>query len=201
MRLKPALRGDRKGEPITQAACWSHGRRKFFVLARCHCQSAREARRDRPLALEAVQRHRAIFDAEREINGRSAPNRVGNSALSASHRSSRISGVDAGRTCQALPAFRGRQGDGLHAQRWKPSTRFLDEVVFATNNAADARAARYRARPKVVLFAGSDRGGETGGRDVHPDQTARLKRCRPQAWLADVPARIKTTTYKSSISS
>ena len=45
---------------ITEAACWSHGRRKFFVLA-----DVAKA----PLAIEAVRRIGLIFDVERDING------------------------------------------------------------------------------------------------------------------------------------
>jgi len=46
----------RKPGPVTGAACWAHGRRKFFELAapaRAH------------LAVEAVRRIDAIFDIER----------------------------------------------------------------------------------------------------------------------------------------
>src|SRR3982751_3063556 len=50
----------RRPAPITEAACWSHGRRKFFVLA----DTAKA-----PLALEAVRRIDAIFVIERDING------------------------------------------------------------------------------------------------------------------------------------
>lgn len=46
--------------------CWSHSRRKFFVLA----DVAKV-----PLALEAVRRIDAIFAIEREINGRAAAER------------------------------------------------------------------------------------------------------------------------------
>ena len=59
--------GRRKPGPITEAACWSHGRRHFFELA-----DLRKA----PLAVEAVRRIDAIFAIEREINGRSAGERV-----------------------------------------------------------------------------------------------------------------------------
>ena len=45
---------------ITEAACWAHGRRKFFVLA-----DVAKA----PLAIEAVRRIDLIFDVERDING------------------------------------------------------------------------------------------------------------------------------------
>src|SRR5205085_12240074 len=50
----------RSPQPITEAACWAHARRKFFVLA-----DLRQA----PLAIEAVRRIDEIFAAEREING------------------------------------------------------------------------------------------------------------------------------------
>src|SRR3954454_17342621 len=57
----------RKPGPITEAACWSHGRRKFFELA-----DLRKA----PLAIEAVRRIDAIFAIEREINGLAAKQRL-----------------------------------------------------------------------------------------------------------------------------
>src|SRR5216683_80619 len=50
----------RRPGPITEAACWAHGRRKFFVLADL---------RQVPLAIEAVHRIDEIFAVEREING------------------------------------------------------------------------------------------------------------------------------------
>src|SRR5229473_2765592 len=58
--------GRRKPGPITEAACWAHGRRKFFVIA-----DTSKA----PVALEAVRRIDAIFAIERDINGYSAGDR------------------------------------------------------------------------------------------------------------------------------
>jgi len=69
---------DRSPGPITEAPCWAHARRKFFVLA----DLAMKARRGKqgavisPLALEAVKRIDALFDVEREINGLSAEKRL-----------------------------------------------------------------------------------------------------------------------------
>jgi transposase len=57
----------RRPGPITEAACWSHSRRKFFELA-----DLRKA----PLAIEAVRRIDAIFAIEREINGATAEQRL-----------------------------------------------------------------------------------------------------------------------------
>lgn len=58
-------RPDRKPGPIREAACWAHGRRKFFVLA-----DVAKA----PLAIEAVRRIDAIFAIERDFINRAAEN-------------------------------------------------------------------------------------------------------------------------------
>jgi transposase len=51
---------NRKAGPIIEAACWAHGRRKFFDLARLS---------KAPIAAEAVKRIDVLFAIEREING------------------------------------------------------------------------------------------------------------------------------------
>jgi transposase len=51
----------RKPGEIIEAACWAHGRRKFFELA--ELQKA-------PVAIEAVKRIDELFAIEREINGK-----------------------------------------------------------------------------------------------------------------------------------
>jgi hypothetical protein len=51
---------NRKPGPIVEAACWAHGRRKFFDLARLS---------KAPIATEAVKRIDVLFAIEREING------------------------------------------------------------------------------------------------------------------------------------
>ena len=53
-------RANRKPGPIVEAACWAHGRRKFFDLARLS---------KAPIATEAVKRIDVLFAIEREING------------------------------------------------------------------------------------------------------------------------------------
>ena len=51
----------RKPGLIIEAACWAHGRRKFFELA--ELQKA-------PIAIDAVRRIDELFAIEREINGK-----------------------------------------------------------------------------------------------------------------------------------
>jgi transposase len=67
--------------PITQAACWSHARRKFFVLADLGANAQRKTQGKTPafvspVALAAVRRIDALFDIERDINGQPAADRL-----------------------------------------------------------------------------------------------------------------------------
>jgi hypothetical protein len=71
----------RKPGPITEAACWSHARRKFFVLADLTQNAQRKAQGKTPpfvspLALATVRKIDALFDVEREINGTSVADRL-----------------------------------------------------------------------------------------------------------------------------
>src|SRR4029077_10652651 len=59
--------GNRKPGPIIEAACWAHGRRKFFDLARIN---------KAPIAAEAVERIDVLFAIEREINGMTPQERI-----------------------------------------------------------------------------------------------------------------------------
>ena len=64
--------------PVTEAACWSHCRRKFFELADIVASKGRgkNAPPISPLALEAVKRIDVLFDIERGINGKAAEQRL-----------------------------------------------------------------------------------------------------------------------------
>jgi len=85
-----------------------------------------------PMAFEAVKRIDAIFDVEREINGRPTLERLAERAL---------------------------RGIALGRKAW--------------------------------LFAGSDRGGQRAAVMYTLIQTAKLNDVDPQAWLADVLARLQ----------
>jgi len=172
----------RKPAPITEAACWSHGRRKLFVLA-----DVAKA----PLAIEAVRRIDAIFDVERDINGLAAEQRRA------------IRQVRAAPLVGALElwmrAERGklsRHNDVARAmdymlKRWQAFTRFLDDGrICLTNNAAERALRGIAIGRKAWLFAGSDRGGERAAAMYSPIATAKLNDVDPRAWLADVLARI-----------
>lgn len=67
----PLFKVDRDPSPLTQALCWAHARRKFFVLAdiAANAKRGKNAAPISPIALEAVKRIDALFGIERDING------------------------------------------------------------------------------------------------------------------------------------
>lgn len=150
---------------ITEAACWSHGRRKFFVLADIAANARNRARGKTsaiaPLALEAVKRIDAIFDAEREINGLSLAQRL-------AFRHERVAPLVASleEWMRAERTRFSRHSDTAKAmdymlKRWSAFARFLEDgCICLTNNAAERELRSVALGRKAWLFAGSDRGGE-----------------------------------------
>jgi len=172
----------RQPGPITEAACWSHGRRKQFELAELT---------KAPLAIEAVRRIDAIFAAERAINGQSAEARL------AARRQDIKPMVD------ALEAWMRAERPRLsrHAEvakamdymlkRWPAFTRFLDDGrICLSNNAAERELRAVALGRRSWLFAGSDRGGERAAVVYSLVATCKLCGVDPRAWLADILARI-----------
>lgn len=79
-------------------------------------------------------------------------------------------------------------------RRWDSFIRFLDDGrVCLTNNAAERALRGIALGRKAWLFAGSDRGAERAAVMYGLIGTARLNDIDPQAWLADVLARIADT--------
>ncbi len=183
--------GDRRPGPITEAACWSHGRRKFYVLADVTAKARGKLAVIAPLALEAVKRIDAIFDIEREINGLPTAERL---TVRRSRVTPQVADLEAW-----MRSERGklsRHSDVAKAmdymlKRWAAFTRFLDDGrICLSNNAAERELRGIALGRKSWLFAGSDRGGERAAVMYTLIQTARLNDVDPQAWLADVLARI-----------
>ena len=182
---------ERKPGPITEASCWAHGRRKFFELADVTAKAGGKLAVIAPLAFEAVKRIDAIFDIEREINGRSIAERI---AVRRERIAPLVSDLESWMREQRTKLSRhsdvGKAMDYM-LKRWDTFTRFLDDGrICLTNNAAERALRGIALGRKSWLFAGSDRGGERAAVMYTLIQTARLNDVDPQAWLADVLARI-----------
>ena len=189
--FKRLYASDRRPGPIKEAGCWSHGRRKFFVLADVTAKASGKLAAIAPLALEAVKRIDAIFDIEREIRGRSAEERL-------AVRQVQIAPLvnDLKDWMMAERAKLSRHSDVTKAmnymlKRWDAFARFLEDGrICLTNNAAERALRGIALGRKSWLFAGSDRGGERAAVMYTLIQTCRLNNVDPQAWLADVLGRI-----------
>jgi transposase len=183
---------DRKGGPITEAACWAHSRRKFFELADIASKARdRKPTTISPMALEAVRKIDAIFMAERSINGLPADERL------AARRK------DIAPLVRELIDWMTRERARLSRhnevakamdymlRRIDAFTRFLDDGrICLSNNAAERALRGIALGRKAWLFAGSDRGGERAAVMFTLIQSAKLCGIDPRAWLADVLARI-----------
>jgi hypothetical protein len=189
----------RKGRdpaPVLEAACFAHARRKFFELADVEGAARRKSRGQRssmiyPIALEAVQRLDALFDIERAINGKAPAERL---AIRQDLSAPLMTELHAWLTAQVGKLSRNHdlaKACLYMLRRWDAFTRFLDDGrVCLTNNAAERALRCIPLGRKAWLFCGSDRGGQRAAILYTLIQTARLNDVDPQAWLADVLARI-----------
>lgn len=76
-------------------------------------------------------------------------------------------------------------------KRWPAITRFLEDGrVCPSNNAAERGLRGIALGRKAWLFAGCDRGGMRAPAMYSLIVTAKMNGIDPQAWLADVLARI-----------
>ena len=172
----------RKPEPIVEAACWAHGRRKFFELARLA---------KAPIAVEAVQRIDALFAIEREINGL-APDR----RLAVRNERSRPLVADLESWLRAQRERLSAKAETARAidyslKRWPALARFLEDGRICLSNNAAERALRGVAVGRHNwTFAGSDAGGRRAAALYTLIETAKLNDADPRAWLADVLARL-----------
>jgi hypothetical protein len=186
----------REPSPILEAGCFAHARRKFFELADVEAAARRRSRGERashiyPIALEAVQRIDALFDIERAINGKSPNERL---AVRQDLSAPLVDGLHVWLTDQMTKLSRNHdlaKAINYMLRRWDAFTRFLgDGRICLTNNAAERALRCVPLGRKAWLFCGSDRGGQRAAVLYTMIQSARLNDIDPQAWLADVLARI-----------
>jgi hypothetical protein len=168
----------RRPGTITEAACWAHGRRKFYVLA-----DLAKA----PIAIEAVRRIDTLFDLERDINGLSPEQRL---AARVQRAAPLIAELEAWMRTERARLSRHndiRRAMDYMLKRWPAFTQFLqDGRICITNNAAERALRGVALGRKAWLFAGSDRGGERAADIYSLIVTAKLNDVDPRAWLAHV---------------
>jgi transposase len=171
------------GDPaLIEVACWSHARRKFYDV---HQATAS------PIAFEALQQIAALFAIEAAARGQAPDHRV---AARQEHARPRL-----GRLQTFLQASLARiSGKSTLAQairytlaHWTALTRYLaDGRLEISNNAAERGIRPLALGRKNYLFCGSDAGGQRAACLYTIIETAKMNAINPEAYLADVLARI-----------
>ena len=175
---------DPKREPgtILEAACWAHARRKLYELA-----AASKA----PIAAEAVRRIDELFKIEREINGKPAAERL---AVRKERTKPLVLELETWLRIQHARVSRKSEIGKAIAyalNHWTALTRFLEDGrICLSNNAAERALRGIAVGRRNWTFAGSDRGGERAAAIYTLIETCKLNGVDPQAWLADVLARL-----------
>lgn len=170
----------REPGPITPAMCWAHARRKLFDVARLN---------KAPIAIEAVARIDALFEIERDITGKPPPERQRFRDAHSRPLVAELKLMAAGAAGEAIDPQRNRQGHRLLPQQLERS------CPFPRRRPPVHDEQRRRARGVAVgrhnwTFAGSDEGGRRAAAIYTLVETAKLTSVDPQAWLADVLARL-----------
>jgi transposase len=167
---------------LTEVACWAHARRKIYDV---HAATAS------PAAKEALERIAELFAIEADIRGRSPADRLAVRQLDTLPRLEALKTfLDA--TLNKISAKSSLAGAIRYAtSRWDALSRFsADGRLEMSNNAAERAIRPLALGRKNYLFAGSDLGGERAAILYTLITTAKLNGLDPEAWLADVIARI-----------
>jgi transposase len=146
---------DRRPGPITEASCWAHGRRKFFELADVTAKARDKLAVIAPLAFETVKRIDAIFDIEREINGRSVDERLMTRRARVAPLVSELETWMRNERTKLSRHSEVAKAMNYMLTRWETFTRFLHNGrICLTNNAAE-RALRGIAMTESFYTASS----------------------------------------------
>jgi len=173
----------RQPGPILEVACWAHARRKFFDLARLN---------KAPIAIEAVTRIDALFAIEREINGLPPDERRGVRQERSRPRVEALGAWLREQRARLSPNNQVAKAIAYSLNVWGALVRFLDDGrLCMTNNAAERALRCIAVGRNNWTFAGSDNGGRRAAAIYTLIETAKLNGTDPQAWLADVLARLQ----------
>ena len=167
---------------INEAACWAHVRRKFFDLLEA-TQST--------IAQEAIERIRALYAIEEQINGKPPDQRRAQRQARAGplldDLKTWLNGTASQLSAKSALALAIRYA----TSRWTALTRYRDDGTLEIDNNSAERALRAVALGrKNYLFCGADSGGERAAAIYTLIGTAKLNGIDPEAYLRHVLDRI-----------
>jgi transposase len=144
-----------------------------------------------PIASEAVRRIDVLFEIERTINGKTPEQRL---AVRRERSRPLIAELEIWiRQQRALLSTKNDTAKAINylLNRWAAFTRFLDDGrVCLSNNAAERALRGVAIGRRNWTFAGSDAGGHRAAAVYTLIETCKMNDVDPQAWLADVLARL-----------
>jgi transposase len=173
---------NRKPAPIVEVACWAHARGASSSTWPGSTKRRSQAR---------LCVHPRAVCIEREINGLAPPERVS----VRKERSRRLIFELEGWLCEqpVRVSKNSETGNAIDYSRKRRSalTRFLDDGrLYMWNNAAERELRGIAVGRRNWTFAGSDEGGRRAPIIYMLIATAELNDVDPQAWLADMLARL-----------
>ena len=169
---------------VREVACWMHGRRKFYDIARAG---------NAPLAAKALDYIKALYDVERAVRDAEPEERR-------RYRDTHARPVlDEFKTWldTELPRL-APKSDLAKAmryltKRWTAFTRYLDDGRLEADNGAAERALKGPVLGrKNWMFAGSDAGAQRAAIVFSLIETCKLNDIDPFAYLQDILARLPT---------
>jgi transposase len=173
---------DREHEPLIEAACWAHARRKYFEIYDSTAS---------PIALEVLERIAELYKIEEEICGRlPGERRAVRQARAAPllkelYAWLRVTVRKVSKKSDIASAI------GYTLSLWTALTRYAEDGSIEIDNNPVERALRAVALGrKNFLFAGSDAGGERAAAFYSLIGTAKLCGRDPEAYLRQLFSRI-----------
>jgi transposase len=173
---------DRKDEPLIEAACWAHVRRKYFEIYDSTAS---------PIAFEALERIGKLYEVEGEIRGKLPDERK---AVRQTRAAPLLKDLydwlrATVRTVSKKSAIASAIGYTLSL--WTALTRYADDgSIEIDNNPVERQLRSVALGRKNFLFAGSDAGGERAAAFYSLIGTAKLCGLDPEAYLRYVFERI-----------
>ena len=167
---------------LVEVACWSHARRKLYDV---HQATAS------PIAQDALERIAELFAIEKAIRGQPPDRRLAvrqERARPLLDELKRFLDTSLGRISSKSSLA---QAIRYATSRWDALSRFItDGRLEMSNNAAERAIRPLALGRKNYLFAGADAGGERAAVLYTIIETAKLNGLDPEAYLADILARI-----------
>jgi len=173
---------DRQHEPLIEAACWAHARRKYFEIYDSTAS---------PIASEALERIGALYKIEDEIRGKLPDERKAVRQVRAAPLLKELYDWLRAtvRKVSKKSAIAGAIGYTLSL--WTALTRYRDDgSIEIDNNPVERELRAVALGRKNFLFAGSDAGGERAAAFYSLIGTAKLCGLDPEAYLRYVFERI-----------